>query len=199
MHRRRVCHVAIGALSLGIAGCTSDRTDGTPSSPTDGQTTAPPTTTPATPSPTTEPPSETPTSTATDSGSTNVHQLGERFTGPLDAIGWKATNSRVEPSIGNASADGRFVLVHLDATESAGETVTISSGVIRLEDGSGTRYAVDETGMNAVDTPFEFGEVYPGTGIDGDLVFDVPDDATDLRLRIGDTTVHFVELGLSES
>jgi hypothetical protein len=199
MHRRQIGQLLIGALPLAIAGCANNGNGDTPT-----QTTKSPTTTssPETGSPTatlTNSPTETPTPTTTVGSAENVHQIGDRFIGPLDALGWKATAPGRTDSVGGASAAGMFVVVTLDATETSGQTVTVTSEVIRLEDAAGSRYAVDEDGMNAVDDPFEFGDIYPGTGSSGDLVFDVPNDASGLRLRIGESDIHYVDLGLADT
>jgi hypothetical protein len=195
MRRRRVCHAILAALPIGLVGCTDDGGDRTPEPGTDRS--------PATaesPSPTpTNPPTETPSPTPEPNGGPdNVHQPGDQFTGPLEAVGWKATNPRTADSLGDTTADGTFVIVYLNADELVGETVSIERDVIRLVDDNDRTYAVDSRGMAAVEEPFEFKEIYPGIGTDGNLVFDVPAEATGLRLRIGDTNIHYVELGLDE-
>jgi hypothetical protein len=192
MRRRRFCTTAVA-----LVGCTSDEPETTP---TDGTTKSPSTSsdtrTPTESGPTTEPPTETPTPGGSPA---NVHQVGEQFTGPLDAIGWRASDPRTPGSLGDTAAEGKFVVVYLAADELFGETVTVDREVIRLVDAKDNTYAVDSAGMGAVGDPFEFTELYPGTGTEGNLVFDVPGDATGLRLRIGKTNIHYVDLNLDDA
>lgn len=195
MRRRRFCHVALAALPLGLSGCT----DGGGRTPTPATGRSPTATESPSPTPTDSPTETASPSQGSNGGPDNVHQPGDQFTGPLEAVGWKATDPRTADSLGDTAAEGTFVIVYLDATELVGETVSIERDVIRLVDDSDRTYAVDSRGMAAVAEPFEFKEIYPGTGTQGNLVFDVPADAAALRLRIGDTNIHYVELGLDGS
>jgi hypothetical protein len=104
---------------------------------------------------------------------------------------WQSTNQFEAPSAGM-----RFVAVELDMVNTRDEVLPFSTMLgLELIDSLGQRWNIAFAGF---DLPRLDGEVAPGSNIRGWQVFEVPADATGLRLKVeGSITASGIEFQLS--
>jgi hypothetical protein len=86
-------------------------------------------------------------------------------------------------------AQGTFYVVTLNVKNTGKETATIDSSMIKITDSQGRKFDRSIEGQTAkgmaqgkVDMFLQ--QVQPGLSVTGDIVFDLPDDATDLKLLV---------------
>lgn len=168
------------ALVVVLAGCPSgnagtETPEATPTAtPTTAATPTATATATATPVPTAAPQSRT-------------YTVGESFvvgTGE-DRLRYTVTNVTVTDRVGGEfgpTADEQFVVVNLTVT-SVGSYVRLTSDAFALVTANGT-HPPDDGAMLFVDDALALRSVAPGAIRSGVVVFDVPPDAEDRRLRI---------------
>lgn len=108
-------------------------------------------------------------------------------------LAFTATNVSTAKSLGNSytkkEAQGTFYIVTLNVKNTGKETATIDSSMIKITDSQGRKFDRSIEGQTAkglsqgkVDMFLQ--QVQPGLSVTGDIVFDLPDDATDLKLLV---------------
>lgn len=104
-----------------------------------------------------------------------------------------ATEVTTASSLGNQftrkDAQGIFYLVTLKIENKGKETKTIDSSMISLTDGQGRKFdrSIDgqtAKGLSQGQVDLFLQQVQPGLGVTGDIVFDIPKDATGLKLLV---------------
>jgi len=103
-----------------------------------------------------------------------------------DRLRYTVTNVTVTDRVGGEfgpTADQQFVVVRLNVTGVAGY-VRLTSDAFRLVDARNRTYPTDDSAMLLVDDALALRNVRPGATVEGVVVFDVPADASERRLRI---------------
>lgn len=138
--------------------------------------------------------------TSSNSGSSNktenkkevvVAKIGEEVT--ANDLAFTVTDITKAKSLGNSytkkDAQGTFNIVTLTIKNTGKETVTIDSSMMKIVDSQGRKFDRSIEGQTAkglsqgkVDLFLQ--QVQPGLSVTGDLVFDLPDDAIDLKLLV---------------
>ena len=103
-----------------------------------------------------------------------------------DDFGFCVLEHRTEKRIGDVVPKGTFHVVRLEVRNHALRVpYRLDNHRPVVVDGSGREYEVDAVGERAIDPAWPHrGEIEHGTSLASDLVFDVPSDEKDLRLRI---------------
>lgn len=138
------------------------------------------------------------TNTTTTQGSNNkttqtesIGKIGEAVT--ANDLSFTATDISKAKSLGNSyskkEAQGTFNIITLTIKNTGKETVTIDSSMLKVTDSQGRKFDYSIEGQTAkglaqgkVDLFLQ--QVQPGLSVTGDIVFDLPDDATDLKLLV---------------
>ncbi len=108
-------------------------------------------------------------------------------------LAFTATGVTTAKSLGSSytkkDAQGTFYVVTLNVKNVGKETVTIDSSMIKITDSQGRKFDRSIEGQTAkglsqgkIDMFLQ--QVQPGLSVTGDIVFDLPDDATDLKLLV---------------
>jgi len=108
-------------------------------------------------------------------------------------LAFTATSVTKSKSLGNSytkkDAQGTFYVVTLNVKNVGKETATIDSSMMKISDSQGRKFDRSIEGQTAkglsegkVDMFLQ--QVQPGLSVTGDIVFDLPDDATDLKLLV---------------
>jgi len=147
-----------------------------------------------------------PSETPEDEGSTvqqRTHQVGEAFT--VGNIQYEVTGVATRNAVGGqftqTEADGVFLLVDIEITNEAKESVFISNSHLNLVDSQEREYPVDTDPMIYADNTFSFERLDPGVANEGIVIFDVPEDQSGRILRVSPVDTfsteepHFVTLG----
>lgn len=138
------------------------------------------------------------TSTATSQGSNNkttqtesIGKIGEAVT--ANDLSFTVTDISKAKSLGSSyskkEAQGTFNVITLTIKNTGKETITIDSSMLKVTDSQGRKFDYSIEGQTAkglaqgkVDLFLQ--QVQPGLSVTGDIVFDLPDDATDLKLIV---------------
>ena len=149
------------------------------------QTAAPTATPTATAEPTPEP---TPTATATPAQDLS-HSVGESFTVGSGAqtieytVTDVSTTDRVGSDVVGEDADGQFVIIKLEMTNTGDESLDLSSRPFTLVDSQDREFEVDTMAMGYTENSIVFEQLNPGLSKTGVIVFDVnPDGEYDLHI-----------------
>ena len=88
---------------------------------------------------------------------------------------------------------GNFVIVDFQLKNNSDEGMTLSAESLSLSDGAGREIEFDTDTYLYIDRPKNLFrvEVHPGASQEGQVIFKVPPDASQLRLRIGEATNPF--------
>lgn len=139
------------------------------------------------------------TNTTTNTGSTKnevkkeepIAKIGEAVT--ANSLAFTVSDISKAKTLGGAyvkkNAQGTFNIITLNIKNVGKETVTIDSSMIRLTDSQGRKFdrSIDgqtAKGMSQGSVDLFLQQVQPGLSVNGDIVFDLPDDATDLKLLV---------------
>lgn len=139
------------------------------------------------------------TTTTSNSGTTKTDSKKEETVAKLNDtvtdkdLAFTATNVTKAKSLGNSytkkDAQGTFYVITLNVKNVGKETATIDSSMIKITDSQGRKFDRSIEGQTAkglsqgkVDMFLQ--QVQPGLSVTGDIVFDLPDDATDLKLLV---------------
>lgn len=139
------------------------------------------------------------TTTSNNSGTTKTDNNKEEAVAKLNDtvtdkdLAFTATNVAKVKSLGNSytkkDAQGTFYVITLNVKNVGKETATIDSSMIKITDSQGRKFDRSIEGQTAkglsqgkVDMFLQ--QVQPGLSVTGDIVFDLPDDATDLKLLV---------------
>lgn len=139
------------------------------------------------------------TTTTSNNGTTKTDSKTEETVAKLDDtvtdkdLAFTATNVSTAKSLGSSytkkDAQGTFYVVTLNVKNVGKETATIDSSMIKITDSQGRNFDRSIEGQTAkglsqgkVDMFLQ--QVQPGLSVTGDIVFDLPDDATDLKLLV---------------
>lgn len=138
------------------------------------------------------------TSTDTTQGSNNkttqtesIGKIGEAVN--ANDLSFTVTDISKAKSLGNSyskkEAQGTFNVITLTIKNTGKETVTIDSSMLKVTDSQGRKFDYSIEGQTAkglaqgkVDLFLQ--QVQPGLSVTGDIVFDLPDDASDLKLIV---------------
>ncbi len=138
------------------------------------------------------------TNTVTTQGSNNkttqtetIGKIGDAVT--ANDLSFTATDISKAKSLGSSyskkEAQGTFNVITLTIKNTGKETVTIDSSMLKVIDSQGRKFDYSIEGQTAkglaqgkVDLFLQ--QVQPGLSVTGDIVFDLPDDATDLKLIV---------------
>lgn len=138
------------------------------------------------------------TNTDTTQGSNNkttqtesIGKIGEAVN--ANDLSFTVTDISKAKSLGNSyskkEAQGTFNVITLTIKNTGKETVTIDSSMLKITDSQGRKFDYSIEGQTAkglaqgkVDLFLQ--QVQPGLSVTGDIVFDLPDDATDLKLIV---------------
>lgn len=87
------------------------------------------------------------------------------------------------------SQSGTYLIVNATVTNKGTETITIDSSFFTLTDGQGREYSSSSEGQTALSTSngsidFFLKQVQPSLSATGEVVFEIPKDATDLKLNV---------------
>lgn len=145
----------------------------------------------ATPTPAAAP-AATPTATSTPASTAQAttHDIGDTFTvgSGGQAIQYRVTDMKKRQTLGSGvlaeEADGVFVVVAIEMTNQADESVSISSNLFTLVDDQDREYDTDSDATVAVENNVVFEQLDPGVEKSGVLIFDVPTDQTGRKLQI---------------
>ena len=108
-------------------------------------------------------------------------------------IAFTVTDGTTATSLGNQytkkDAQGLFYVISLKIENKAKETKTIDSSMITLTDSQGRTFdrSIDgqtAKGMAQGKVDLFLQQVQPGLNVNGDIVFDIPKDATGLKLLV---------------
>lgn len=136
----------------------------------------------------------------------NVYQMGESFV--VNDIEYTVNNVRttsvLQSPISPSEADGVYIIVDLTMTNVGDEATRISNSDITLVDGQGRVHETSSDGMFTYeDTIGILGEqANPGITHEGAVIFDVPPNQENWRLRVTDSSFlskdehYFVELSI---
>jgi hypothetical protein len=139
--------------------------------------------------------------TSTESNSTSIKQtetkqenlpkIGEEVTaGDLVFIVKEVSQAKsLGSSYSKSNAQGTFNIVTLTIKNVGKETITTDSSMMKIADSQGRKFDRSIEGQTAkglsqgkVDLFLQ--QVQPGLSVTGDIVFDLPDDATNLKLLV---------------
>lgn len=138
------------------------------------------------------------TNTDTTQGSNNkttqtesIGKIGEAVN--ANDLSFTVTDISKAKSLGNSyskkEAQGTFNVITLTIKNTGKETITIDSSMLKVTDSQGRKFDYSIEGQTAkglaqgkVDLFLQ--QVQPGLSVTGDIVFDLPDDATDLKLIV---------------
>lgn len=99
----------------------------------------------------------------------------------LKGTTYKVTNVRTAASVGDQftkeQANGTFVIVKVELTNTKKQPATIMSNSLTLVGGNGSAYSVSDDALLAVDDQIVLEEIQPGLSESGTLVYDVPESA----------------------
>ncbi|MCD6194679.1 DUF4352 domain-containing protein [bacterium] len=138
-----------------------------------------------------EPTQKTTQSTETEPTVKTVNK-GEEI--QVGEVRWKVLNVEKKSSISNGfqkvKPGGVFVIIDLRAELLGKESGTIDSGQLKIVDSQNRVFEHSTDGQTALELSGEEGlflkQVHPNVPIEGYAVFDVPTDATGLKLKIED-------------
>jgi len=138
------------------------------------------------------------TSTTSNTGSGNTAKTVETVAKINDTVtdkdlAFTVTGVTTAKSLGSSytkkDAQGTFYVVTLNIKNVGKETATIDSSMLKITDSQGRKFDRSIEGQTAkglsqgkVDMFLQ--QVQPGLSVNGDIVFDLPDDATDLKLLV---------------
>ncbi len=130
------------------------------------------------------------------------HQLDETL--KVGNIAYKVTNLRTREVIGDSylqeTASGEYVLVDLWVRNDADEPVWFTNSNIVIEDSQGREYSIDSSSFMMLENTFAFEQLQPGLEESGTLLYDVPEDQEERKLKIKPNNMfssedpHYVEL-----
>jgi len=179
---------ALVALAVVLAGCPSANTgSGTGTAAPTGTPTETETGTVTDTVTATSTPTATPTPALTAASASRTYAVGESFvvgTGE-DRLRYTVTNVTVTDQVRGEfgpTADRQFVVVRVNVTSVEGY-VRLTSDAFALVTANGTR-PPDDAAMLLVDDALALRDVAPGATLTGVVVFDVPPDGANRRLRI---------------
>lgn len=129
-------------------------------------------------------------STKTESNNV-VAKIGEAVT--ANDLSFTVTDISKAKSLGNSytkkESQGTFNVITLNIKNTGKETATIDSSMMKITDSQGRKFDRSIEGQTAkglsqgkVDLFLQ--QVQPGLSVTGEIVFDLPDDATDLKLLV---------------
>ena len=99
----------------------------------------------------------------------------------LKGTSYKVTNVQAADSVGagilKEQANGKFVIVKVELTNTKKEPATIMSNSLTLVGGNGSAYSVSDDALLAVDDQILLEEIQPGLSERGTLVYDLPASA----------------------
>lgn len=139
------------------------------------------------------------TSTTSNSGTPKSSDKKEEVIAKLNEtvidkdLAFTATNISTAKSLGSSytkkDAQGTFYVVTLNVKNTGKETATIDSSMIKITDSQGRKFdrsieGQTSKGMAQGKVDMFLQQVQPGLSVTGDIVFDLPDDATDLKLLV---------------
>jgi hypothetical protein len=123
-------------------------------------------------------------------------------------VEWTVTSAypadRLISSVDGGIKQGNFIVVDFRLENNASEGLDLNSKSLALFDGEGRKFEFDTDTYLYIDwnkNLFRI-EAYPGVSWEGEIIFELPPDASQLRLRIGEATDPFsnesgyVNLGL---
>jgi hypothetical protein len=122
-------------------------------------------------------------------GEDKTHNVGESFVvgGGGKQVRYTVNDARTQRAVGGeyvgAEADGEFVILRLEMTSLADETIRISSNIFTLT-ADGNEYETDSDAILAMEDNVIFEQLDPDVTKRGTLVFDVPTSAGDRALVI---------------
>ena len=136
-------------------------------------------------------------SNSSNSGSTKnesnnvVAKIGDAVT--ANDLSFTVTDISKAKSLGNSyskkESQGTFNVITLNIKNTGKETATIDSSMMKITDSQGRKFDRSIEGQTAkglsqgkVDLFLQ--QVQPGLSVTGEIVFDLPDDATDLKLLV---------------
>ena len=131
-------------------------------------------------------------SSSTKTESNNViAKIGEAVT--ANDLSFTVTDISKAKSLGNSytkkESQGTFNVITLNIKNTGKETATIDSSMMKITDSQGRKFDRSIEGQTAkglsqgkVDLFLQ--QVQPGLSVTGEIVFDLPDDATDLKLLV---------------
>jgi len=147
-----------------------------------------------------------PTPTSTPTPSSLTHSIGEAFTvgSGGQSIEYTVSSAEESDAIGSGQfaeeADGVFIVVEMEMTNVADESVDISSNMYQLVDSESREYDTDSEAMARAEDSILFEQLDPGVTKRGVVIYDVPTDQTGRQLRVkpagafSGADEHFVEL-----
>ncbi|MFA7301638.1 MAG: DUF4352 domain-containing protein [Candidatus Shapirobacteria bacterium] len=120
-----------------------------------------------------------------------VAKIGEAVT--ANDLSFTVTDITKAKSLGNSytkkESQGTFNVITLNIKNTGKETATIDSSMMKITDSQGRKFDRSIEGQTAkglsqgkVDLFLQ--QVQPGLSVTGEIVFDLPDDATDLKLLV---------------
>ena len=122
-------------------------------------------------------------------------ELGQPLT--VGDAQWTVTSvspaDRLVSFVDGGAKRGNFVVVDFQLENNSNEGMTLSSEALSLLDGYGREIEFDTDTYLFIDRPKNLFrvEVSPGTSQEGQVIFKVPPEASQLRLRIGEATNPF--------
>jgi hypothetical protein len=111
-------------------------------------------------------------------------------------LAFTVTQAKDAKSLGNTytkkDAQGVFKIITIKVENKGKETKTIDSSMLKLKDGQGRTFerSIDgqtAKGLSQGQVDLFLQQVQPSLSVTGEIVFDIPDDATDLTLLAKDS------------
>jgi RNA polymerase subunit RPABC4/transcription elongation factor Spt4 len=129
-------------------------------------------------------------SDSTPTPSPLTHSIGETFTvgSGGQSIEYTVSSAEEYDTIGSGmlaeEADGVFVVVEMEMTNVADESVDISSNMYTLVDSEDRQYETDTQAMTRAEDSVVFEQLDPGVTKRGVVIYDVPTDQIGRQLRV---------------
>ena len=124
----------------------------------------------------------------------DIKGVGKREAGVVDDVVYVIGTSEKSTAFGNqysqTQADGIFLVLHVAAHNNAKETHDLNTSLMKLQDAQGREFDPSNKGTTALalsgDKSVDIGltQIQPGTNKKFSLVYDIPDDASGLKLKI---------------
>lgn len=125
--------------------------------------------------------------------STSATTYGLKQEAPAGDLTFTANSISKKTTVGSSysaktSQSGTYLLVNVTVENNGNETITIDSSLFSLTDSEGREFSHSNEGQTALimsgSNNFFLKQVQPGLSSTGDVVFEIPTDATGLQLTV---------------
>lgn len=116
-----------------------------------------------------------------------THSIGDTF--EVDNIEYQVSDYETRDAVGDnqfnrVQADGEFIIVEIDLTNTGQESRQITDTHLKLVDSQDRSYSVDSDTIVSVEDSLTFEQLDPGLSKSGTLVYDAPADQEGRQLEV---------------